>query len=45
MLSVSRLYSVGDRTRNEYEVTAGKREVLGENVPYWHFVHGKSDMT
>jgi hypothetical protein len=24
---------------------AGKTEILGENLPQWHFVHHKSNMT
>jgi hypothetical protein len=48
-LSILRLHSV-NRKINEYEAVDGMRngrgkEVLGENLPQFHFVHQKSRMT
>jgi hypothetical protein len=49
-LSVLRLYSVNNRKINEYGAVDGNRndrgkEVLGETLPQFYFVHQKSCMT
>jgi hypothetical protein len=49
-LSVSRLYNIDARIIMNLEQLvewelAGGSEVLGENLPQWHFLHHKSHMT